>query len=59
MEIRNAKYNKDGSIDIEFNHPKHGWIPFTASKLDVELHGRELFKELESGVHGNVEPYKE
>lgn len=42
MEYRNAKYNQDGSIDCDINHPVHGWIPFTASTTDTEQRGRDL-----------------
>ncbi len=56
MEFRNAKYGTpDNSvINVEYNHPKHGWIPFTANPNDVENHGRALF-ELASA--GTVAPY--
>lgn len=37
MEVRNAQYNADGSIDCEWNHPKFGWIPFTATQQDAPL----------------------
>lgn len=47
MEYRNAKYNAQGSIDCEINHPQLGWIPFTASRNDPEPHGRDLFNTLE------------
>lgn len=43
MEIRSAKYNADGTIDCEIDHPDFGRIPFTASPDDVEPHGREIF----------------
>lgn len=46
MEIRNAKYNVNGTIDCELEHPKLGWVPFTASKDDVEEHGRLIYNEL-------------
>jgi len=56
MEYRNAKYTADGRIDCEINHPKIGWVPFTASRNDSEKHGRDLFSEI-SRV-GNVAPYE-
>lgn len=34
------------AIDCEINHPRYGWIPFTASPDDVEAHGREVFDAL-------------
>lgn len=42
MEIRNVKYNKQGTIDCEIDHPELGWIPFTASPDDVEQHGKDI-----------------
>lgn len=52
VEIRNIKKN-DGCVDCEINHPKFGWIPFTAMKDDVEPHGREIYeyaiKKIEEG----------
>jgi hypothetical protein len=41
-------------IDCEINHPTFGWIPFTASPHDVEVHGREIFAAL---VQGDVAEY--
>lgn len=56
MEFRNAKYiNADQTmIDLEYNHPDFGWIPFTASENDVEEHSRELFALASAGT---VAPY--
>lgn len=48
MEYRNPKYNEDGSIDVEIEHPLYGWIPFTARADDVEEHGREIFEQLKN-----------
>lgn len=55
MSYRNAKFNKFGTIDLEYEHPTYGWIPFTASPNDVEEHGRALFEE---AIAGPVTPYK-
>lgn len=43
MDYRNATYNRFGTIDCEINHPKFGWIPFTASPDDVEPLGQEIY----------------
>ena len=43
MTIRNPKHAPGGRIDVEYDHPKFGWIPFTASPDDVEPLGRELY----------------
>lgn len=46
MNYRNPTYTADGNIDCEVEHPKFGWIPFTASPDDVEEHGRDLFNRI-------------
>ncbi len=48
-EIRNAKYNASGSIDVEWDHPDYGWIPFTASPDDDMQHGREIHAQALTG----------
>lgn len=53
-EIRNAKGNAAGTIDVEWNHPLYGWIPFTASPDDVTEHGREIYLQ---ALQGPVAPY--
>jgi hypothetical protein len=58
MEIRNPIHNNNGTINCEVNHPRFGWVPFTASPNDVEEYGRELYAELIAGVHGEIAPYE-
>tara|TARA_R100001510_G_scaffold36725_1_gene33168 strand:- start:3725 stop:4141 length:417 start_codon:yes stop_codon:yes gene_type:complete len=38
-EYRNAKIiSEDGSrIDVEINHPDHGWIPYTLDTSDTDM----------------------
>lgn len=54
MEYRSPIYNAVGTIDVEINHPVHGWIPFTASPDDPEELGRAIY---EAASEGDVEPY--
>lgn len=54
--IRNPKYNQNETIDCEINHPRHGWIPFTASPEDSERHGRVIYDEIVSGKRGDIAP---
>lgn len=54
MELRNATFNADGTINVEVNHPVYGWLPFTASQDDVEATGREIYAE---ALAGSVAPY--
>jgi hypothetical protein len=35
MNYRNAKFLASGWIDCEIDHPKFGWIPFTADPADT------------------------
>lgn len=59
MEIKNPRYNKNGTIDLDMNHPVYGWIPFTASPDDVEDYGRKIFVNAKSGKYGTVKAYDE
>ena len=61
MKAKNLKYsNQYGStIDLEYEHPTYGWIPFTASETDVEDTGRELYKKAIAGDFGKIKPYTE
>lgn len=45
------------SIDLEYNHPEYGWIPFTASPDDVEQLGRDIYAAAIDGEYGPIEPY--
>lgn len=42
MNIRNPKLIAGGRIDCEVQHPKLGWIPFTADPADAEPLGAEI-----------------
>lgn len=57
IELSNPRYNADGSIDADWNHPVHGQIAFTASPNDPEPHGRAIFEWLQNGEYGPVLPY--
>ena len=54
MEKRNAKYNANGTIDVEIKHPIHGWIPFTASLDDPSKFGRLLYGEIKGKAAAHV-----
>jgi hypothetical protein len=47
-----AKYNENGTIDTEINHPEFGLIPITLAKDDPET--AELFEEYKD----SAEPYE-
>jgi hypothetical protein len=54
-EWRNPKFNALGTIDMDINHPIHGWIPFTANPYDVERLGVSLYNAaLELGGVGDL-----
>lgn len=55
-EIRNARATASAAIDVEWNHPQYGWIPFTASPDDAMQYGREIYAQ---ALQGEIEiaPY--
>lgn len=57
IEYRGPKYNENGTIDCEINHPEFGWIPFTADQNDVEEHGRAIFADIVE--NGNPAPFEQ
>lgn len=59
MEVKNLKHTKDGSVEMEINHPIHGWIPFNATENDPEEMGRVLYQEAIAGDLGTIEPFSE
>lgn len=59
MEYRNPVFNAFGTIDCEVNHPKLGWIPFTASPDDVVEVSRDIFAEAQSSAAAYVAPSAE
>lgn len=58
-ECKNPQYAApDNSlIDLEWNHPEFGWIPFTASTDDTEEHGRDIYAAAITGEYGPIAPY--
>ena len=56
MEFRNPVYNRHGTIDCEVNHPKFGWIPFTASPDDPEDVGKAIYAAAAKGEVGEYVP---
>lgn len=61
MLVKNIKYSSKDNyyIDMDIDHPIYGWIPFTASKYDLEVFGRELYNNAIDGVYGEIAPYVE
>lgn len=57
IEARNPVRLESGDIDLEWNHPSLGWIPFTASPDDPETHGREIYALADAGEFGAVEEF--
>lgn len=61
MNLNNVEYRNPihtgiaECINCEINHPVFGWIPFTASILDVEQHGRDIYNRILSD--GNIAEY--
>jgi hypothetical protein len=48
MKIRNPQYNEFGGIDCEYEHPKFGWIEYSANADDVEPLGRKIYEAAKS-----------
>lgn len=59
-QLRKPRENMDSpnSYDCEFNCPRNGWIPFTASADDNEFHGRLIYALIVDGLAGEVESFK-
>lgn len=45
MNIRNAVNAGDGIILCEIEHPKFGWIPYSATDYDTEEFGKEVYAQ--------------
>lgn len=56
MNIRNAKHVSGGLIDCEYEHPVHGWIPYTANQNDSEALGREIYALAAAGTVADADP---
>ena len=59
FECRNPSRLKNGDINCEINHPTHGWVLFTASPSDVELHGRAIHQFIEEDEVNDLISIKE
>lgn len=59
MNARNPKYSRpdNSAIDLEYQHPVYGWIPFTATETDPEKLGRDLFAAAKAGQFSAVAAY--
>lgn len=55
--IRNPRYNEQGSIDVELEHTALGWVPFTACPTDADLEGQAIYEGLVRGDFGPVAPF--
>lgn len=54
MEVRNPRVSGNGGYDCEINHDVYGWIPFTAHPDDIVDYGRQIYREIHEGVHGEI-----
>lgn len=47
ISIRNPVFSRadQSSIDVDYEHPDYGWIPFTARQDDVEQIGRDIYAQ--------------
>ncbi len=44
-EYRNPVWNRHGTIDLEINHPKMGWVPCTVDNIDYTLMWARLMND--------------
>lgn len=60
-EIRIPKWSGETSIDLEWNHPDFGWIPFTCVNANIDPwtaepdYMREIWDALMRGDYGPIE----
>lgn len=61
IELRDPHYSApdNSTIDaiVTWSRFPNEPMPFTASPLDPEEHGRKLYKDLVDGVYGPIGPY--
>lgn len=57
LEMKNPRKNRDGSIDVDVNHPEMGWVAFTATQDDPT--GSEVYAKAITGAFGVVTLDKE
>lgn len=65
INVKNAKYNENGTIDVDVlfadSFESDGITPrylsFTAAEHDAEDYGRQLFADLKAGKYGEVKPF--
>ena len=59
INARNPVYSapNHASIDVEYEHPEYGWIPFTATPDDVEELGQQIYAAAKRGDFGAIAPY--
>lgn len=55
-KIRKARFTADGRIDCEIQHPRHGWIPFTADPNDGDVSGAIIFDKAKAKAAPYVPP---
>jgi len=59
INARNPVYSapNHAAIDVEYEHPEYGWVPFTATPDDVEELGQQIYAAAKRGDFGPVAPY--
>lgn len=54
MNVRKPRISGNGGYDCEINHEMFGWIPFTAHTDDIVEFGRQIYQEIQDGLHGEI-----
>lgn len=57
MEYRNPRFNRHGLIDVDIEHPIHGWIPFSIDPNDTGAQFDVAALDAEIRASGRIAPY--
>lgn len=62
-EVKNPVWaNKNHTaidVEVKFKEITGGFLPFTATKNDKEIHGKKIFKNCLAGEYGEIQEYIE
>jgi len=55
--LLNLRYDHQGWVLCDMDHPVYGMIPYTASPEDNEPTGKALWAKIQAGDYGPIAPY--
>lgn len=61
ISVSNPIYSKSdkSTIDVMVTFDDGRILPYTAAAHDNELHGKQLWAELQADMHGEIAPHKD